>query len=63
MKKIEMIKWMILPVETLKCMICGEVATRRVTIPWEVSELNLCLCIGCSNKPVKTILEEVLAND
>jgi hypothetical protein len=63
MKKIEMIKWMILPVDTLKCMICGEVATRRVTILDEVAELNLCLCAGCTIKPASQIIQEAIYHD
>jgi len=63
MKKIEAIKWMILPVDTLQCMICGDVATRRVTIPWEISEVNLCLCMACAWKSAEEILKEVMNNE
>lgn len=60
--KTKKITWKILPCDTLKCMICCNVAIMRVSVPWEITELNLCLCAGCAKKPAYRILEEVMEN-
>jgi len=60
--KTEQITWKILPVDTLKCMACGSVATLRATIFWDDAGVDIhpIICNQCAKNPAYQIIEEVL---
>jgi len=47
--------------DTLKCY-CGRVATVKISIPFQGTELHPCLCGKCTEKPAYQIIDEVLKN-